>query len=139
MGGMLTLLMPSLRAALCDCSQPVLEYTCPKCGATYNTLQASALIDFRDGQFHCEHCQTVLVTAEAAGAQGGQSASARRERLKAMRELQVRRQGPALMSGMQETQLRVPMGEGRLTFWSFACGSAGLSARRTCLAGPLLS
>ena len=70
------------------CSQPVLEYTCPKCAATYTTLQASALIDFRDGQFHCEHCQTVLITAEASD--GTQSShSARRERLKAMKELQV--------------------------------------------------
>ena len=67
----------------------MLEYSCPKCGAHYNTLQASALIDFRDGQFHCEHCQSVLVTTEASdGAQG--SLSARRERLKAMKELQVR-------------------------------------------------
>ena len=79
----------------------MLEYSCPNCGAAYNTLQASALIDFRDGQFHCEHCQAVLVTAEAADAPGGHSASARRERLKAMRELQVRRQCPALMSGMR--------------------------------------
>ena len=98
----MVLLVPCLRAALCGCSQPVLEYSCPKCGAAYNTLQASALIDFRDGQFHCEHCQAVLVTAEAADAPGGQSASARRERLKAMRELQARQQRPALMSGMRE-------------------------------------
>lgn len=70
-------------------SQPVLEYTCPKCGAHYNTLQASALIDFRDGQFHCEHCQSVLITSEASdGTQNSQSA--RRERLRAMKELQVR-------------------------------------------------
>ena len=66
----------------------MLEYTCPKCAATYTTLQASALIDFRDGQFHCEHCQTVLITAEASdGTQGSHSAG--RERLKAMKELQV--------------------------------------------------
>ena len=73
---------------LCSCSQPVLEYSCPRCGAIYNTLQAAALIDFRDGQFHCEHCASVLVTAEAADGVG--DASARRERLKAMKELQVR-------------------------------------------------
>lgn len=78
---------PDGKLTVC-CSQPVLEYTCPKCGATYTTLQASALIDFRDGQFHCEHCQTVLITAEAFdGTQSSQSA--RRERLKAMKELQV--------------------------------------------------
>ena len=78
-----------LTAYLGSCrSQPVLEYSCPKCGATYTTLQASTLIDFRDGQFHCEHCQSVLVTSEASdGTQSSQSA--RRERLKAMRELQV--------------------------------------------------
>ena len=72
---------------LCSCSQPVLEYSCPRCGAIYNTLQAAALIDFQDGQFHCENCATVLVTAEAA--EGVGDASARRERLKAMKDLQV--------------------------------------------------
>lgn len=66
----------------------MLEYSCPKCGAHYNTLQAAALIDFADGQFHCEHCQSVLVTSEAFDGQLG-SHSARRERLKAMKELQV--------------------------------------------------
>ena len=89
-------------------SQPVLEYSCPRCGAAYNTLQASALIDFRDGQFHCEHCRAVLVAAEALGAQGGQSTSARRERAKAMRELQVRPRGPALMSDRRGCSITAP-------------------------------
>ena len=106
---MLAPLMLCLRAALCGRSQPVLEYSCPQCEAAYNTLQASALIDFRDGQFHCEHCRAVLVAAEAAGAQGGQSTSARRERAKAMRELQVRPRGPALMSDRRGCSITAPL------------------------------
>ena len=66
----------------------MLEYACPGCGARYDTLQATYLIDFADGQFHCEHCGSVLASAEDAKSGGGEGA--RQERLKATKALQVR-------------------------------------------------
>ena len=76
-------------------SEPVLEYACPGCGTRYNTLQAAYLIDFTDGQFHCEACSTVLTSVEEAsggaksGGAGGEGA--RQERLKATKALQVQK------------------------------------------------
>jgi hypothetical protein len=75
------------------CSKPVLEYACPGCGARYTTLQAAYLIDFADGQFHCEACGAVLLAAEDAAAGGGNAAGgegARQERLRATKALQAR-------------------------------------------------
>ncbi|CAL5228299.1 g11405 [Coccomyxa viridis] len=117
-------------------SQPVLEYTCPKCGATYTTLQASALIDFRDGQFHCEHCQTVLITAEAFdGTQSSQSA--RRERLKAMKELQVRmeKELAPLLACVEEVKKKVASEKrvpsyGTLKEWAQARADMAVAAAR---------
>ena len=59
------------------CSKPVLEYACPGCGARYTTLQAAYLIDFADGQFHCEACGAVLLAAEDAAAGEGTPRAAR--------------------------------------------------------------
>jgi hypothetical protein len=69
-------------------SKPVLEYMCPGCGARYDTLQAAYLIDFADGQFHCEACGAVLASAEdARSGRGGEGA--RQERLRATKALQA--------------------------------------------------
>lgn len=69
-------------------SNPVLEYVCPSCGARYTTLQAASLINFSDGEFHCEHCDSVLRSGRDDGAAGG-GEGARQLRLKATKLLQA--------------------------------------------------
>ena len=69
-------------------SIPVLEYVCPACGARYTTLQAAQLIDFADGEFHCENCASVLRSSRDGAADGGEGA--RQQRLKAAKLLQAR-------------------------------------------------
>lgn len=69
-------------------SIPVLEYVCPACGARYTTLQAAQLIDFADGEFHCENCASVLRSSRDGAADGGEGA--RQQRRKAAKLLQAR-------------------------------------------------
>ncbi len=70
------------------CSNPVLEYVCPSCGARYTTLQAASLINYSDGEFHCEHCDSVLRSGRDDGAANG-GEGARQLRLKATKLLQA--------------------------------------------------
>eukprot|EP00884_Botryococcus_braunii_P006430 jgi/Botrbrau1/15789/Bobra.4_1s0140.1 len=119
----LALLRRNLKEQVQD-KNPVQEYMCPGCAATYNTLQAMDLIDPRDGDFHCQICASVLAPLlDGQGTTGDDAA--RRERKKRMRELQVKAEEELkpLISKLEEVrraaQGQIPVPEfGTLTEWA---------------------
>ncbi|WJX36534.1 hypothetical protein P8452_24400 [Trifolium repens] len=66
------------------------KYTCTKCGKRYNSLDASRLLSYEDGDFLCEHCNGKLEfgsdkLAAQEGGDGDENARRRRrEKLKDM-------------------------------------------------------
>ncbi|KAK9902066.1 hypothetical protein WJX75_003064 [Coccomyxa subellipsoidea] len=106
-------------------SIPVLEYVCPACGARYTTLQAAQLIDFADGEFHCENCASVLRSSRDGAADGGEGA--RQQRLKAAKLLQekLEEQLRPLFALLEDIQGRLAKGGkvpnfGSLKDWALA-------------------
>ena len=71
------------------CRAAVLQYKCPRpdCQATYNTLQANQLINFTDGELHCEICNSVLDQDFGDNVVGNETL--RKERNKAAKALRV--------------------------------------------------
>jgi transcription initiation factor TFIIE subunit alpha len=69
------------------------RYLCPRCGAQYSSLDASALVDFATGIFKCEDCGGELrehVEGPAGAAGAAAAASTRRERQAYFKDLLYR-------------------------------------------------
>jgi transcription initiation factor IIE alpha subunit len=99
------------------------KYLCVRCGATFSSLDALALLDPLDGSFRCEHCKAELREhvegPQTGGAGANGTLTSRRERQAFYKDLQARLEAQLRPLHEQLERLRgtAPPDHGNLQDW----------------------